>query len=96
MPATTAHPGYLILRLRSYPSWKLLLNGQPTTPAATRKDGLLAIAVPQGTIKLTAAWTATKDVLAARAISAIALFLLIVLAFVERRDNQARAVRLSS
>jgi len=90
---TTDHPGYLLLRLRRYPTWSIKVNNQPATEETMRKDGLIVVPVPAGAIHLSARWTATSDVLAGRAITCIAILLLLVLAFVERRN---RLVHLSS
>jgi hypothetical protein len=82
------HAGYLILRLRAYPAWRITLNGQPAGPPVTRDDGLTAVAVQQGRVDLDADWTTTADVLAGRWISALALLLLVALWFLERRIQQ--------
>jgi hypothetical protein len=81
----TAHSGFLILRLLSYPAWRITVNGNAVTPADPRDDGLIAVPVPQGPVELAAEWTTTPDVIAGRCVSALALLLLIALGFIERR-----------
>jgi hypothetical protein len=79
------HPGYLILRLRTYPAWRITVNGQPAAPLVSRDDGLTAVQVQQGRVDLDADWTTTPDVLAGRWITALALLLLTALFLLERR-----------
>ncbi len=83
--ATTAHAGYLVLRLRSYPAWRVTVNGAEVTGLPVRKDGLIAVPVPQGMVDLRADWTTMPDVLAGRWASGWALLLGTGLWWVERR-----------
>lgn len=85
-----AHPGFLILRLLSYPAWRITVNGQPTSPADPRDDGLIAIPVPQGRVEVAVDWTTTPDVVAGRCVSAVALLLLIALGVLERKRSSVR------
>jgi hypothetical protein len=71
--------GYLILRLRRYPAWRVTENGREITKLPLREDGLMAVSVPQGPVDLAVNWTTTRDVLAGRWLSGIALLLLIAL-----------------
>jgi hypothetical protein len=86
--AVTAHPGFLILRLLSYPAWRITVNGQPTSPAAPRDDGLLAVPVPEGRVEVAVDWTTTSDVIAGRCVSAAAFLLLIGLGLLERKQTE--------
>ena len=88
--AVTPHAGFLILRLRSYPAWQVKVNGQPVTDLPVREDGLMAVPVPHGSVDLTADWTTTPDVIAGRWISALALLLLAVLWYLERKLSRPR------
>ena len=45
--AESAHAGYLILRLRSYPAWQVRVNGRTASSLPQRDDGLIAVPVPQ-------------------------------------------------
>ena len=95
LAADLPHPGFLILRLRTYPAWRIRLNGQPAVPAAAREDGLTAIAVPQGPIALDADWTATPDTRAGRWLSGLALLLVTALWLFERRVRPCSPSQLS-
>jgi len=81
------HEGYLILRLRSYPAWRIVLNGRTLGQFVRRDDDLIAVPVPQGSINLTVDWTTTPDILAGRWITELALLLLTALWLLERRDK---------
>jgi len=85
----------LILRLRTYPAWRITVNGQPAGPLTPREDGLTAVRVPQGPVDLTADWTTTPDVRAGRWLSALALMLVTALWLRERRSRKASPSRLS-
>jgi hypothetical protein len=86
--ATVPHAGYLVLRLLSYPAWRILVNGQPATSGPAREDGLIAVPVSQGPIDLTLDWTITPDVVASRWISNISVLLLLGLLLFERRRSR--------
>lgn len=90
LAAQTARPGFLILRLLSYPAWRITVNGKPVRQAGPRDDGLIAVPVPQGHVVLAVDWTTTPDVVAGRCVSAVALLLLIGLGFFERKRTAPR------
>jgi hypothetical protein len=50
----------------------------------------MAVPVPHGSVDLTADWTTTPDVIAGRWISALALLLLAVLWYLERKLSRPR------
>jgi hypothetical protein len=83
--ANTAHAGYLILRLRSFPAWRVLVNGQAVGALPQREDGLMAVRVPQGAVNLSVDWIATPDVMAGRRLSVISGLLLLGLWWAERK-----------
>jgi hypothetical protein len=91
--AVTVQPGFLVLRLLSYPAWSVRVNGQllsaragqPASALPPREDGLLAVPVPAGEINLTADWTITPDVLLGRWVSVASLLFLAALWLFERR-----------
>jgi hypothetical protein len=91
--AVISHPGYLILRLRTFPAWQIALNGQSVPSSPVQRNGLIAIPVSPGSVQFTATWRATPDVMAGRVISAVSLLLLSVLAWIERRN---KLIQLSS
>jgi hypothetical protein len=81
---------YLILRLRTYPAWRVRVNGQLARDFPQRDDGLMAVPVPQGPLNLTVDWTTTPDVLAGRLISIAALALMALLWVWEHRRIRPR------
>ena len=91
-----AHPGFLILRLMSYPAWRVTVNGQrlapfePSEQSDLRDDGLIAVPVRQGPVELTVDWSTTPDAVAGRCVSALAVLLLIVLGLFERRLSRSQ------
>ena len=76
LSAAMPRAGYLILKLRTYPAWKLTVNGQQPGPLSHREDGLTVLPVPEGALQITADWTTTSDVIIGRwlSISALAFF----------------------
>jgi 6-pyruvoyl-tetrahydropterin synthase-like protein len=93
--AVIPHEGYLILRLRTYPAWRITLNGRTPGQLAQRDDGLIVVPVPQGAVDLTVEWTTTPDILAGRWITVLAFLLLTALWLPERRPKAARSPHLS-
>jgi hypothetical protein len=87
--ATVDHPGFLILRLRNYPAWRVALNGRPVSNLPRRDDGLIAVPVAQGPVNLAVDWTTTTDVLAGRGLSALAALFLIGLWLLERKLSRS-------
>lgn len=89
-----AHQGFVVLRLMSYPAWRVTLNGQQLAPFDTselRDDGLIAVPVPKGPVELTVDWSTTPDVVAGRWVSVLAVLLLFGLGLVERRLSRGKA-----
>lgn len=85
-----SHSGFLILRLLSYPAWRITLNGQPAGQSGQRDDGLIGVPVSQGPVDVAVDWITTADVIAGRCVSGLALVLLIGLGLVERRGTRSR------
>jgi hypothetical protein len=83
--ATVDHPGFMVLRLLSFPAWQIKVNGRASASLPRRDDGLIAVPVPQGPVEVTADWRATPDVLAGRWLSALFALLLGALFWVERK-----------
>ena len=81
----TSDAGYLILRLRSYPAWRITVNGLPATNLPKRADGLIAVPVPEGPVDLKVDWTTTNDVILGRCLSVLTLLLLTTLGLLERK-----------
>jgi hypothetical protein len=88
--ATVAHAGFLILRLRSYPAWRITVNGRLATNLPARADGLITIPVEQGPVDVAADWTTTSDVILSRWLSGAAVMLLIGLGLLERNLSRPR------
>jgi len=86
--ADVPHPGFLVLRLRTYPAWQVRLNGQTAPFILLREDGLMAVPVPRGPVELAVDWTATSDVWAGRLISIAALVLVTGIWRYQRRRAQ--------
>jgi len=84
------HAGMLILRLRSYPVWRVAVNGRPVDSLPRRRDGLIAVSVPQGPVDLTVDWAITPDGIAGRWLSALAVLVLTGLWLFERKLGQPR------
>jgi hypothetical protein len=91
---TAPQAGYLVLKLLAFPAWRAELNGGPlytdrANALHTRPDGLVAILVQRGPIRLTIDWTTTSDVGLGRLVSGISVLIAIVLAWLERRLARA-------
>jgi len=87
---SAAHAGYLVLRLRSYPAWRVEVNGRPIDDLPKRDDGLIAVPVPRGSLNMTLDWITTPDVIAGRWLSALAVLLATGLCFLERKLSSPR------
>lgn len=92
---SVAHAGTLILRLRSYPAWRITLNGKRAKPLNQRDDGLIAVPVAAGPVDLAVDWITTPDVIAGNWITALALLLLAGLSLLESRLG-ARRIKTAS
>jgi hypothetical protein len=82
---SAAQAGFVILRLRSYPAWRVTLNGHDVADLQARVDGLISVPVAPGQVDLAVDWRSTPDVLAGRGLSALGLIGLIWLGVMERR-----------
>jgi hypothetical protein len=92
--ANLRQSGYLILRLCVYPAWRVTVNGRSVAALPQREDGLMAVAVPQGPIDLAVDWIATPDVVAGRWLSALGVFALTALWYLERKAKRNSRPRL--
>jgi hypothetical protein len=81
---SAAQAGFVILRLRSYPAWRITLNGHDVADLQARVDGLISVPVAPGPVDLAVDWRSTPDVLAGRGVSALGLMGLIWLGVMER------------
>jgi hypothetical protein len=87
--AEAPHAGYLILRLRTYPAWLVKVNGRPVLSFPFRKDGLLAVPVPQGAANVSVDWITTTDVVIGRCLSAFSVLVLTGLCVFARWRSRA-------
>jgi hypothetical protein len=81
--------------MRSYPAWRVAINGYPVASLPHRDDGLIVVPVWPGTIILAVDWTTTPDVIAGRWLSALAVLLLTALWLLERKLRKSCQPRLS-
>ena len=88
----TPETGYAVLRLMDYPAWRVKMDGQPVSGRPLREDGLMAVPVEAGSHVIEVQWTATRDVVAGRIISTIALLGLAVVIARERKGRGHRRV----
>jgi hypothetical protein len=88
----TPEAGYAVLRLMDYPAWRVTIDGKPAPGRLLREDGLMAVPVPPGSHAIEVQWTATRDVIAGREISAIALLALAVVGGLERKSRRGSRV----
>ncbi len=87
MTAVTDDDGTLILRLRAYPAWRVMLNGKPVENLVRRDDGLIAIPVSEGTNEIAIDWMTTRDVFWGRILSVMSLPILTGMWWMERRKR---------
>ncbi len=88
----TPETGYAVLRLMDYPSWRVTVDGQAVKSRPLREDGLMAVPVNAGSHVVEVQWAATRDVVAGRAVSTIALLALAAVAMWERKGRVHRRV----
>jgi hypothetical protein len=79
-PETGPKTGYAVLRLMDYPSWQVTVDGKPALGRPVREDGLMTVPVAAGSHTIEVQWTATRDVIAGRAVSSISLLALVLMA----------------
>jgi len=69
--------GYVVLRLRRYPAWRVTVNGRSAGDVGQREDGLIEVPVAAGPVAVAAEWLTTPDVAWGRAITAVALLVVL-------------------
>jgi hypothetical protein len=84
----TAETGYAVLRLMDYPSWQVTVDEKPERVRPVRDDGLMTIPIRAGKHVMEVQWAATRDVIAGRTISGIALLALAIVVLLERRERR--------
>jgi len=78
-------PVTVVLRLMTYPAWKVSVNGQPASAQARPNTKEMAIEVPPGTSRVEVRFTRTADRTLGGAISITAVVLWLLLAFLQHR-----------
>jgi hypothetical protein len=86
----TARAGWLVLRLRAYPAWRVRLNENVVSNLPRREDGLIVMPVTPGPVDVKVDWMATSDAWAGRGISLLALAFVTVLCVLERKRSGAQ------
>lgn len=84
------HSGFLVIRLLTYPAWRVRLNGAVVNPNPPRQDGLLTSPVQGGAFDIAIDWTTTSDVILGRWLSAMSVLALTALWLFERKFTQSR------
>lgn len=87
--AQAPHAGFLVLRLLSYPAWRVTVNGNAAISLPRRSDGLMAVPLPAGAVDIRVDWTTTGDVLLGRAVSWLAVLALTSVCLLERKLGRA-------
>ena len=90
MSATAGENGFLILRLLSYPSWSVRVNGKRAASLPRRVDGLIAVPVEAGPVELTVDWTTPDDVEISRWLSLAGLIALLAVGWMEREEERVQ------
>lgn len=80
-------PRVLVLNLREFPSWKVLLNGREVLKRVPRDDGLIAFPLPDGSSRIDIVAIRTPDQTAGDLVSGGAVLVLVVL-LVRRRTRR--------
>ncbi|HTX76724.1 MAG TPA: hypothetical protein VMD29_11010, partial [Terracidiphilus sp.] len=82
--------GWLVLRLRAYPAWRVRRNEEAISNLPRREDGLIVVPVAAGALDVEVDWTATPDVQMGRGISLAGLVLITGLCALRRKSNRAQ------
>jgi hypothetical protein len=84
----TPVPAFAIFQLMDYPAWRIQMNGTPVTIRPRRDDGLLTVPLQTGRSVISIRYTATRDVQLGRALSLLALCIIVMLLIqTKRRRN---------
>ena len=86
---TSDQPVTVVLRLMTYPAWKVSINGQPASWQARTNTKEMLIAAPAGTSRIDVRFTRTPDRTWGSAISLAAAALWLLLMLLDRRCSVA-------
>jgi hypothetical protein len=70
--ASSVGGGFAVLRLHSYPAWRVRMNGAVVNDLGWREDGLMAVRVPAGAVEVSVDWVTGWDVVMGRLLSLLA------------------------
>jgi hypothetical protein len=83
-----AAPSWLILNLRNYPAWQITRNDLPVRARLSRRDGLVAVALPPGPAKIEIRYAMMPDQKLGYLCSALSVFLFIALILYDHRKSR--------
>jgi hypothetical protein len=63
--------GRAVVKLRSYPAWRVRVDGVEIRGLPARQDGLIVVPVAKGQVEIAADWRTTEDVVAGRWLSGV-------------------------
>ena len=89
---TSPESRVLLLNLREFPSWKILLNGHEVSERVARDDGLIAFRLPEGASRIDVLTVRTPDQILGDLLSGGALMMLLVLLARSRRTSSPAAL----
>jgi hypothetical protein len=85
-----------VLRLMDYPSWRVSVDGRQVVARPLRDDGLMAVPVTPGRHTIEVQWSATRDVVAGRVLSVLALLGLVGTVVLERLGGKIKVATKTS
>jgi hypothetical protein len=85
---STPASGYAVLRLMDYPAWRVSVDGRPVSGRPMRRDGLMAVPLTRGSHVIEVKWSTTRDIVAGRVLSGLALLALAGTVVLERRGRR--------
>jgi hypothetical protein len=85
---STPESGYAVLRLMDYPSWRVSVDDRQIVSRPLRRDGLMAVPVTPGSHTIDVQWSATRDVVAGRGLTSLALLGFVGTVVLERRGGK--------
>jgi hypothetical protein len=88
---STPESAYAVLWLMDYPSWRVSVDGRQVAGRPLREDGLMTVPVTPGSHTIDVQWSPTRDVVAGRLLSGLAVLGLVGTVVVERRGGKIRS-----
>jgi hypothetical protein len=84
-----ANPTILVLNLRDYPAWRIVVNHSPVVTRLRRKDGLVAIPLPAGPAHVEISYSMLPDQRLGYLLSTLSLLVLTALYLSKRGTAQS-------